>query len=309
MKNVIKHKLPSTRDEWLKNRMQGIGGSDAGAIIGVNEYKSAYALWCEKTGRIIKDIDNEAMRLGRDLEDYVAQRFCEATGKKVRRSGFSYQSEEHPFMLANVDRLIVGEDAGLECKTTNMLTRTRYDKRDIPASYYAQCMHYMAVTGLKKWYIAILVLNKGFFWYEINRDENEINALIEAEEDFWECVTNDNAPLIDESQSTSEAIAELHCNPTEEMVDIFGFAEEMEQYLTVKEQIKKLESEKNRFENIFKDQIGDASRGTLGNYMINWKKQTRNSVDSKKLQKDYPAIYDECLKSSSFRKFEVKEIR
>ena len=163
MKNVIKHKLPSTREEWLSKRLKGIGGSDAGSILGLNPYKSAYTLWCEKTGRIHNDTDNEAMRLGRDLEDYVAQRFTEATGNKVRKSGYSYQSKEHPFMLANVDRLIVGEDAGLECKTTNMMTKTRYDKGDIPASYYAQCMHYMTVTGLKKWYIAVLIIYR--FWY------------------------------------------------------------------------------------------------------------------------------------------------
>ena len=89
MKNVIKHKLPSTREEWLSKRLKGIGGSDAGSILGFNPYKSAYTLWCEKTGRIHNDIDNESMRLGRDLEDYVAQRFTEATGKKVRKSGFS----------------------------------------------------------------------------------------------------------------------------------------------------------------------------------------------------------------------------
>jgi len=177
-KNVIKHKLPTTHEEWLEGRLKGIGGSDAGAILGLNEYKSAYTLWCEKTGRISNNIDNEAMRLGRDLEDYVAKRFEEATGKKVRRSGFSYQSKEYPFMLANVDRLIVGEDAGLECKTANMLTKTKYDKGDIPANYYAQCMHYMAVTGLSKWYIAILVMNKGFYFFEVLRDDEEINTLI-----------------------------------------------------------------------------------------------------------------------------------
>lgn len=59
MKNVIKHKLPATHEEWLDNRLKGVGGSDAGSVLGLNKYKSAYALWCEKTGRIHKNIDNE----------------------------------------------------------------------------------------------------------------------------------------------------------------------------------------------------------------------------------------------------------
>lgn len=65
MNKVIKHKLPATHEEWLDNRLKGIGGSDAGSVLGLNKYKSAYALWCEKTGRIHKNIDNERMRFGR----------------------------------------------------------------------------------------------------------------------------------------------------------------------------------------------------------------------------------------------------
>lgn len=309
MKNVIKHKLPDTHDEWLANRLKGIGGSDAGTILGLNSYKSPYTLWCEKTGRIVKNIDNEAMRLGRDLEDYVAKRFEEATGKKVRRSGFSYQSKEYPFMLANVDRLVVGEDAGLECKTTNMLTKTKYDKGDIPANYYAQCMHYMAVTGLSKWYIAVLVLNKGFYFFEVLRDEEEIKVLINEEKAFWECVETDTEPCIDGSSSTAESIEELHPISNDETIDIFGRETELNRYLFVKEQIKKLDAEKKEYENQFKHELGDATSGFISNYIINWKSQIRNSVDTKKLQNTYPEIYEECLKQSSFRKFEVKEVR
>lgn len=179
MKGVIKHKLPKTREEWLYDRLKGIGGSDVGAVLGLNKYKSAYTLWAEKCGLLQdEEEDNEAMRVGRDLEQYVADRFTEATGKKIRKSGFSFQSEKHPFMLANVDRLIVGEKAGLECKTASALTRCDFENGDIPPSYYCQCMHYMAVTGFEKWYIAVLVMGKGFFWYEINRNEEEIEALI-----------------------------------------------------------------------------------------------------------------------------------
>ena len=64
------------------------------------------------------------MRQGRDLEDYVAQRFSEETGFKVRRANAIYQSEEHPLLLADFDRLIVGQKAGLECKTVSPFLRT-----------------------------------------------------------------------------------------------------------------------------------------------------------------------------------------
>ena len=96
-----------SNEEWLTLRKTGIGGSDAGSICGVNPFGSPM------------ELDNEAVRQGHDLEDYVAQRFMEKTGLKVRRSNFMYRSVEHPFMIADVDRLVIGEDAGLECKTAS----------------------------------------------------------------------------------------------------------------------------------------------------------------------------------------------
>ena len=74
------------KEEWLKLRKNGIGGSDAGAVCGVNPYRSALDVFIDKTTDAISDFDNEAMRQGRDLENYVAQRFCEKTGLKVRKS-------------------------------------------------------------------------------------------------------------------------------------------------------------------------------------------------------------------------------
>ena len=229
--------------------MNGIGGSDAAAAIGMSPWKSPYTLWCEKTGIINNDVDNEAMRLGRDLEDYVASRFMEETGKKVHRSSFSFQNAEYPFMLANVDRIVVGEDAGLECKTTSALTRTKYDKGDIPIQYYVQCMHYMAVTGKKKWYIAILVLGIGFYWFEVNWDDEEIANLIQAEGEFWRYV----------------------------------------------------------IENKVKQEMGNAEyAGTYG-YSIKWKNVTSNRVDSKLLKEKYPDVYNDVLKTSQSRRFEIKK--
>ena len=103
-----------SNEEWLRLRKSGIGGSDAGAICGVNPYSSAMKVFQDKTSESVEEQDSEAIRIGHDLEDYVAQRFMEATGLKVRKSNFMYRSKEHPFMIADVDRLIVGEDAGLE---------------------------------------------------------------------------------------------------------------------------------------------------------------------------------------------------
>lgn len=108
-----------SHEEWLKYRKMGITGTDTGAIVGMNPYKSALQVFVDKTTDNIEVFDNEAMKQGRDLEEYVAQRFCHATGKKVRRANAIFSSDEYPWMLADFDRLVAGEKTGLECKTVS----------------------------------------------------------------------------------------------------------------------------------------------------------------------------------------------
>ena len=148
--------------EWLRLRKTGIGGSDAGAICGVNPYSSAMKVFQDKTSEDVETQNNEAIRIGHDLEDYVAKRFMEATGLKVRKSNFMYRSTEHPFMIADVDRLVVGEDAGLECKTASAYHADKWADGNIPLHYAMQCYHYMAVTGKRIWYLAVVILGREF---------------------------------------------------------------------------------------------------------------------------------------------------
>lgn len=107
-----------SRQDWLMLRKTGIGGSDAGAILGLNDYRSAADVFWDKISAVgTEPEDTESMRQGRDFEQYVAQRFEEQTGLRVRKSNYLYRSDTAPFMLADVDRVICGENAGLEIKT------------------------------------------------------------------------------------------------------------------------------------------------------------------------------------------------
>jgi putative phage-type endonuclease len=170
-----------SHEDWLRYRKLGVGGSDAGAICGLNPYSTAMSVFTDKTSDNTDNYDNEAMRQGRDLEDYVAKRFTEITNLKVRRTNSIYYHEDYPHLLANVDRMIVGENIGLECKTTNILNADKWKDGDVPAHYQIQCHHYMAVTGAKAWYIAVVILGKEFKYVKIDRDEEIIKNLIAIE--------------------------------------------------------------------------------------------------------------------------------
>ena len=135
-----------SHSQWLLERSKSIGGSDAAAIVGMSPWVTPYSLWCEKTGKTAPKEDNEAMRQGRDLEQYVADRWQEATGKKVRRLNAILKNAKYPWAHANIDREGVSENAGLECKTTSIMQLKKFKNGEYPEQYYAQCVHYMAVT-------------------------------------------------------------------------------------------------------------------------------------------------------------------
>ena len=181
-------RLISTRElpkaEWLKIRKTGLTGTDAGCITGLNPYRSAFDVWNDKLTEEISDFDNEAMRQGRDFEEYVAKRFTEDTGLKVRHANYIFQNEEHPILLADFDRLVVGENAGLECKTVSPYSAENWTEGKIPPSYVMQVQHYLAVSGFDAWYIAALVYGKDFIVRKIERDEDMIKFLIAIEENF-----------------------------------------------------------------------------------------------------------------------------
>ena len=174
-------------------RKCGITGTDAGAILGLNPYRSAFQVYHDKISDTIENIDNEAMRQGRDLEDYVAQRFSEETGFKVRRANAIYQSEEHPLLLADFDRLIVGQRAGLECKTVSPFSADKWTDGKIPAHYMAQVNHYLAVSGFDCWYVAALIFGRELVIHKIVTDKQVLSDLIDKEELFW---TNHVVPQV-----------------------------------------------------------------------------------------------------------------
>ena len=210
MKRLIST-LNLSKEDWLRYRKCGITGTDAGAILGLNPYRSAFQVYYDKISDTIGDIDNEAMRQGRDLEDYVAQRFTEATGLKVRRANAIYQSEEHPLLLADFDRLIVGQKAGLECKTVSPFSADKWADGKIPAHYMAQVNHYLAVSGFDCWYIAALIFGKELVIHKITTDKEVLNNLIAKEEHFWKYnVMPEIPPVPTGSEGDTQQINQLY---------------------------------------------------------------------------------------------------
>ena len=308
-KNLIKiSTVGMSHEEWLEHRRNTIGGSDASAILGMNDYSSPYTVWAEKLGKLPPKEDNEAMRIGRDLEAYVAQRFTEKTGKKVRRENNILLNPNYPYAHANVDRMIVGEDAGLECKTTSSLNITKFKNGEFPDNYYAQCVHYMMVTGCKKWYLGVLVLGKGFYDFEIERDEEEIKALAKSEEDFWEYVKKQTPPAVDGTKSTSDTITTIFPNSNTETVNLFAYEDSLRQYIALGKQIKELENLQKEMANKVKSFMSEAGRGESDKFKVSWPTSERATFDHKRFAEEHPDVdLTSYYKLSSYRTFKVTE--
>ena len=303
--------LDMPREQWLELRRRGIGGSDAAAIVGLDRYRSPFDVYADKLGLKPEIPDNEAMRQGRDLEQYVAERFMEATGKKVRRRNAMLQHPEYPFMIADIDRWVVGENAGLECKTTSVLNRCKFSQGEFPPNYYVQCMHYMAVTGAERWYLAVLVLNKAFHVFVIERDEAEIQALIEAEKSFWyDHVQRQIPPATDGSEATSELIKQLFPEARERAeIALFGYEDKIQQYLSLDAQARELEQERDKIKQELQLAMADAEIGRAQGYIVEWKNQVRQTLDTKKLKSEHAEIYEKYLKpAQTVRRFMIKEV-
>jgi len=296
-----------SHEEWLTYRKMGIGGSDAGAICGLNPYSTAISVFLDKISLDTEDIDNEAMRQGRDLEDYVADRFMEATNLKVRRANAMYAHDRYPFIFANVDRMLVGDNIGLECKTTNILNADKWKDGNIPAHYQIQCHHYMAVTGAKAWYIAVVILGKEFKYVRIDRDEDIIQNLISIEADFWNNhVLKGVMPDPDGSKAADDIINQYFKTARQESIILQGFNERIRRRGELSELIDKIEKEKKMIEQEIKVAMAEAETGLCDNYKIDWKNVFTSKLDVERIKIERPDIYQDYIKQTQSRRFSIK---
>jgi putative phage-type endonuclease len=299
-----------SHDEWLALRKKSLGGSDAGTCVGMNQYSSLLTLYADKKGLSSPVEDNEAMRLGRDLEQYVADRFMEVTGKKLVNDNFFYLDDEYDFISANVDRRVVGENAGFEAKTMGSFAGYNIEAGEVPSHYYAQCQHYCMVRGWDLVYIGILVLQRGFYWLPIKRDDEFIKTLREAEIDFWtNYVQKGRMPEPDGSDSSLDTLKELYPDASKGTeITVPGLDSLIRDYKAQKAMADEYKEKAERSKAIICSRLGTAEAGIGLEYGCSWKNQSKTSIDEKRLKAEHPEIYKQYAKVSDYRVFRTKTL-
>ena len=306
--------LTSTADlpyeDWLEYRKQGIGGSDASVVCGINRYKSPVELWMEKTNQLPYQEAGEAAYWGTQLEAIVRGEFTKRTGIEVETVKQLLQSADNPFMLANVDGVCEHPDFGtciFEAKTATAYKTGEWEDA-VPDEYALQIQHYMAVTGCKAAYIAVLIGGNTFRWKLVERDDELISMLISFEAVFWQHVQSMTPPPLDGSEASKQFLSERFPNsvPQSKIALPPSALELLAQYDEACEQLDIATERKQKAENLLKQMLGENESGTVGDKIITWKSVSQERLDSKTLKAEHPTLYQKYTNKISYRRFTIK---
>lgn len=304
-----------SHQDVVTNRHEYIGGSDIAAIMGMSRWKTPLKLWTEKTQKLpAPDLSNiEAVEMGTELEQFVADMFTKRTGKAVRKAPKEYLHPDYPYMHAHIDRLVTGTDELLECKTCSVFKKDEWENDEIPQEYILQVMWYLGITGRKIGHIAVLIGGQSFKYKQIEFDQELFNQMIEAAKEFWAHVQEDTPPAI--MADDDETLKELYGENNEFMIELYPDTEENKKamdsleeriaYLQeIKAHIKSLEEEKKEIETSLKDIIKDNLGIKTMKYAVTWKLQKGGySYDKEAMQAD--GVFEKYATQISYRRLNV----
>ena len=299
------------RQVWLSERRRGLGGSDVAAILGLSKYRTPLDIYNDKLGLAPERPLNSAMMAGVMLEDTVARWYMAETGRKVIKDNQMRTHKSIPFLLANLDRVIlpVAEHKGrgvLEVKTAGQWAAANWENEP-PVEYVLQIQHYFDVTGYEWGEFAVLIGGQEFRRYFQERDQTIIDMKNELLVKFWnENVIAQVPPQPINSEDLQKYVKAKSGKIIEAVIENEQTIKELR---VIKAQIKELEAQKDNLEERIKLLMGDAEiLEYMGQTLCTWKaNKVSQMFDSKKFAADHPELYAEYLKDkATSRTFLIK---
>lgn len=291
------------KQEWLRERKNYLGGTDLGAIAGLNPYRTALDVYLDKTSDDIACETSPAMRWGNLLEDTIAKEYAEVTGQTIEIEPNTIYHPSMKFLGANIDRWVGDKEYVLECKTAGFTRGKEWGEEgtdQIPESYLVQVAYYAAICAVPKVDIAVLIGGQDFRIYTYERSKELEDKLIKIACNFWDnhiekrippkCVsTRDTFNLFPQS-NYHEIVAES--NIIEKLQELKGAKEEESR---IQSTIEKLKTDIQEFMRDY-----DVLIDNNGNVIATWKNSTpRSFFDLKRFKDEAKDLY---LKYSSYTK-------
>ena len=284
---------PEDRPAWLEARRAGIGSSDAPAIVGLDRFQSPFAVWANKVYGSEQD-DNPAMRWGRRLESAVADEYADAYDVLLLKPTVMWRSRECPVAQANPDRVILtGERPApiLEIKTSRLADEWAGEQP--PDRVLVQVQHQLGVTGAPWAAVAVLLHGREYREFTVQRDEQAIAFLWEAETAFWQRVVNGDPPPADGMESTSAALRDLYSavDPGATVTFDMGDADLVRELVAVRAEKKRVEAREDEIVNVLRLALGHAEIAEFdGTEILTAKAQERVVLDMTRLRKERPGL-------------------
>lgn len=206
------------REQWLTVRRTGVGGSEVAAVLGMSKYTSAHEVYLDKRGELPLDRPQhpdlaEAAFWGLAHEPTIARVFSERSGLAVVEGPGTLAHAERRWMLANVDRYVLDEDAQ-PSSLLEIKTRSAYQLDEwldsVPDGPALQTHWYLAVTGYSHAHVAALLGGNRLLIHRVERDEALVEHLVALVGEFWQGVLDGTPPPVDGSEATEELLGHLY---------------------------------------------------------------------------------------------------
>jgi putative phage-type endonuclease len=297
--------------EWLELRENTIGGSDAAAIM-APKFDTPVTLYLKKKG-LMKDENSAYMECGKWMEKPIKERFeremvASGFAVVVKDSSAVYESKKYPGMTANIDGFVFFDGelcAGLEVKDCSVYLKNEWEDGKTPARVYAQCQHYMLVTGLHAFWVAAFV-RPNLEIRRITRDDEYINGMIEKELWFFQCLMNNEMPAPCGLEVETKALANLYSNHTDEMIDLPGMALWIRDYDEICKREKAVKTQKEILKTMFRQKIGKNKGLRSGFREVCICEYEKKYFNHEKFKQDFPDLWEKYYEGRKESRLYVK---
>lgn len=268
--------------------LDGLGASDAAAILGVSRWHTALDVWNQKMGITKPEDKEEHQQWGLLLEPAIAGRYSQDTGRRLRATGTA-RAKSSPILYAHPDRIVIGEPGLVEIK----VSRRKWDD-EIPIYYKTQAIQQLICTD-REW-VDFAVLEGGQrFMTPIPRYERDrsIEADFIAElEDWWERhIVRREPPDMDGADAGRRYLRAMYPRAeVEEIVATAAMLPVVERYRLANQNRKQVEASEEKAKQEVMQLIGDAQVLTGPFGKIVWTRYQQNKVEWKTLAGVYRQI-------------------
>jgi putative phage-type endonuclease len=292
-----------------------IGGSDAAAACGIDPFRSRVMLWAEKTGRFER-APTEAMEWGTRLQPILFEALREQ-GYDVTAGHDEFTDSERPWLIGHTDGFecepVALHDtqykAVVEVKTANGWAAHDWRDGEAPARYVVQCQHYLHLTGLDRALLAVLIAGQRLETRIVERDDDLIALMLEAETEMYGYLVRDECPPFDGSDSAAAVLAAMYPEavPDKRVRADKALMEHVRDYRIWHEAETTAKAKKAVHAQAIQAAMADAevllSPGDAE--VATWKGSTRTALDQTRLKNEAPHIHKTYSKTTSTRLFKV----